>query len=138
MMVNTEKQTPGLNEHTADFFAALVSQTLDAKSLDSASKDYRSLYGGIDPRIEGGERYPVEEIKGNLEGFIDFAIGLGDSFQDEQNRYDGKPDYIGDEAAVLTNKISSGDMIPELESELIADHILDSGPRNVPGKNNHV
>lgn len=89
----------------------------------------RSQYGGINPGETGQQAFTVYEIKANEVGFMNFTMGLADSFSamDERNRYDSsQPDYLGDEMAVLQNQIGMGATNEALETELINDGVLKS------------
>lgn len=125
-----EKQAPGLSLSAANFVQNLLVATVAANNLESDS--LRALFGGMVPSMAGGIASVVQYIPGNLLGFMNQTQGLAGSggFMDEQNRYDGGIDPMGEETIVFANILSEGSLLAELVDDLQRAGIL--GKSNTP------
>lgn len=113
---------------------------LDVVSNKEPGKDkafeesMRSLFGGMDPRIEGGMMMPVQSIIGNLTGIADQSGQSNETsgaFIDESNSYQGKEDYLGIENTVL-NRLEA--IAGTIDTELEAEGVYSTAPKlKVPG-----
>lgn len=113
-----EKQnSPAENNQIVDVLAEMFSASL------------RNLFGGIDPRVAGGQIVPVMTIVGNLAGIVNVSGGheTSNAFIDEQNRFDGHADPLGIENSV---RIRFAAITQEIEADLAELGVLP--PSNWP------
>lgn len=84
---------------------------------ETFTSSLRSLFGGIDPRVAGGQIMPVLTIIGNLTGIVNLSSGhaTSNAFMDEQNRFNGHADPLGIENSV---RIRLGAITHQLETAL--------------------
>jgi len=119
-MQENEQKRLAENNNALDTFAEMFTIAL------------RSLFGGIDPRVAGGEKMPVAEVMGNIAGITKEGVSPPTSgqFVDEQVRYDaGKPDPHGMENSAATRMNSIVDVFSAVLEEA---NIFSSAPQNTP------
>lgn len=116
-----------LDGRTIGFFSVLMVQLAAVKKQEEPENDYlRVFLAGMRP--EGGQQSIITELKANPEGFVSLSEGLATSFSflDEQKRYDGGPDYMGEEHQELLAIASLGMIVSWIADEMISDKILES------------
>lgn len=104
------------------------SPTVDAIG-EALTEALRNLYGGKDPRIEGGFTAPVYRIVGNLFGIVNYSGGheASAAFIDELNSFDGRADPLGveNQNLIRLNSIVGG-------TAVIAEERLDPKTVHTP------
>lgn len=105
-----------------------LAQNQDAANLFSElSMSLSQVYGGVDPRFEGGVQRDVESLVNSLTDYVDNAPPGGYSFASQKNTPEpGAYDYTGSEAFEINNAISSDAMGQAMEQMLVNEGQIDS------------
>jgi hypothetical protein len=116
------------NENTLSAFSEMLRCTPQSTAVredQELTLALKNLYGGVDPRIEGGQRSPVLEIVGNLAGIADFGPALtNEAAIDESSRPDNNADYTGAKTGAKERQAAMGgfmELLEEFEEEGLLD-----------------